>query len=64
MDKIDVIGREMLMKSYMENTLLWVNMIFSEAKCADEDLLYVRRWTAFERRGGLFYMKNSVGQIA
>ena len=45
----------------MEDTLLWVNMILSGAKCANVDdyLVYARTGVdMFERRGGLAYYKK------
>lgn len=45
----------------MEDTLLWVNMILSGAKCANVDdyLVYARIGTdMFERRGGYAYYKK------
>lgn len=45
----------------MEDTLLWVKMILSGAKCANVDdfLVYARTGTdMFERRGGLSYYKK------
>lgn len=47
--------------SLMEDTLLWVNMIRSGAKCAniDKDLVYVRTGAdMFRRRGGFAYFKK------
>lgn len=45
----------------MEDTLLWVNMILSGAKCANVDdyLVYARTGAdMFERRGGIAYYKK------
>ena len=45
----------------MEDTLLWVNMILSGAKCANVDdyLVYARTGAdMFERRGGFAYYKK------
>ena len=45
----------------MEDTLLWVNMIKSGAKCKniDDSLVYVRIGRdMYERRGGLAYFKK------
>lgn len=50
----------------MEDTLLWVNMLLSGAKCMniDEFLVYVRTGEdMFERRGGLsYYKKYKIGR--